>query len=83
MKQEMTGWQWREPDHMQIIWTSLQTDKHASTSSCWLSEQVGHFACQVLKYHISPYNYDKGNIYKSEVLDICFWSGIFLYMYLV
>jgi len=29
----MMGWQWRQLDHMQIICTSLQTDKHASTSS--------------------------------------------------
>jgi len=33
MKQEMTGWQWHQLDHMQIICTSLQTDNHASTSS--------------------------------------------------
>ena len=26
MKQEMTGWQWHQLDHMQIIHTSLQTD---------------------------------------------------------
>jgi len=29
----MTGWQWHQLDHMQIICTSLQTDNHASTSS--------------------------------------------------
>jgi len=28
-------WQWYQPDHMQIICTSLQTDNHAST--LWLS----------------------------------------------
>jgi len=33
MKQEMMGWQWHQLDHMQIIFTSLQTDNHASTSS--------------------------------------------------
>jgi len=32
MKQETTEWQWHQPDHMQIIYTLLQTDKHASTS---------------------------------------------------
>jgi len=26
------GWQWHQLDHMQIIYTSLQTDNHASTS---------------------------------------------------
>jgi len=26
----MTGWQWHQLDHMQIIYTSLQTDNHAS-----------------------------------------------------
>jgi len=45
MKQQMTGWQWHQLDHMQIICTSLQADNHASTSSlkflqvgrsCWL-----------------------------------------------
>jgi len=33
MKQEMTGWRWHQPDHMQIICTLLQTDSHASISS--------------------------------------------------
>jgi len=28
----MMGWQWHQLDHMQIIYTSLQTDNHASTS---------------------------------------------------
>jgi len=27
MKQEMMGWQWHQLDHMQIICTSLQTDR--------------------------------------------------------
>jgi len=27
----MMGWQWHQPDHMQIICTTLQTDNHAST----------------------------------------------------
>jgi len=27
----MTGWQWHQLDHMQIICTSLQTDNYAST----------------------------------------------------
>ena len=31
-KQQMTGRQWHQLDHMQIICTSLQTDNHASTS---------------------------------------------------
>jgi len=33
MKQEVTGWQWHQGDHLQITCTSLQTDSHASTSS--------------------------------------------------
>jgi len=33
MKQQMTGWQCHQLDHMQIICTSLQADNHASTSS--------------------------------------------------
>jgi len=28
----MMGWQWNQLDHKQIIFTSLQTDNHASTS---------------------------------------------------
>jgi len=31
MKQEMMGWQWRQLDHMQIIFTSLQTRQHFIT----------------------------------------------------
>jgi len=27
------GWQWYQPDHMQTICTSLQTDNHTNTSS--------------------------------------------------
>jgi len=27
MKQEMMGWRWHQLDHMQVICTSLQTDK--------------------------------------------------------
>jgi len=33
MKQEMMGWHWRQLGHMKIIFTSLQIDNHASTSS--------------------------------------------------
>jgi len=29
----MIGWQWHQLDHMKIIFISLQTDNHASTSS--------------------------------------------------
>jgi len=32
MKQEMMGWQWHQLDHMQITYTLLQTDNHASSS---------------------------------------------------
>jgi len=32
LEQKMMGWQWHQLDHMQIIWTPLQTDNHASTS---------------------------------------------------
>ena len=39
---KMTGWQWHQLDHMQIVCTSLQTDNHASTLSfnfftAWIS----------------------------------------------
>ena len=33
LKQEMMGWQWYQLHHIQIIYTTLQTDNHASTSS--------------------------------------------------
>jgi len=36
MKQEMMGWHWHQLNHMQIIYTSLQTDNHASNTS-WLN----------------------------------------------
>jgi len=32
LEQEIMGWQWHQLDHMQIIRTLLQTDKHASAS---------------------------------------------------
>ena len=32
LEREMTGWQWYQLDHTQIICTSLQTDNHASAS---------------------------------------------------
>jgi len=32
LEQEMTGWQWHQLHHTQIICTSLQTDKNANTS---------------------------------------------------
>jgi len=32
LEQEMLGWQWHQLDHMQIIFTLLQTDNHATTS---------------------------------------------------
>jgi len=41
MKQEMMGWQWHQLDCMQIIYTLLQTNNHASTSSLNLL-QDGH-----------------------------------------
>ena len=33
MKQDTTGWQWHQLDHMQVICTSMQSDNHAGTSS--------------------------------------------------
>jgi len=35
----MIGWQWHQLDHMQIIYTSSQTDNHASTSPRKLTEK--------------------------------------------
>jgi len=44
MEQEMTGWQWHQLDHMQIICTLLQTYNHNSTSSF-------NFYGRILFYH--------------------------------
>jgi len=51
MKQEMTGQQWHQLDHMQIICTSIQTDNHASTSSLnfftdWMLFLTSNQQCQ-------------------------------------
>jgi len=32
MKQDMMGWQWHQPHHMQVTCTSLDTDNPTSTS---------------------------------------------------
>jgi len=42
MKQEMLGWQWHQLDHMQIIYTLLQTDNHRSTLSfrCFMGRML-------------------------------------------
>jgi len=40
MKQEMTGWQWRQLNHMQIICTTFQADNHASTSPLSFTDQM-------------------------------------------
>jgi len=45
MKQQMTGWQCHQLDHMQIICTSLQTDNHASISSLYFPLYVIHLSC--------------------------------------
>ena len=37
MTHEMTGWQWHQLDHMQVICTSLQTDNHANTSGSFFN----------------------------------------------
>ena len=33
LKQRQWGWQWHQLDHMQVTYTLLRTDNHASTSS--------------------------------------------------
>ena len=42
----MTGWQWHQPNHMQIVCNSLQTDHHASTSSLHIFLQAGCPSCR-------------------------------------
>jgi len=33
------GWQWHQLDHMQIIFTSLQTENHAGINHHWKSNK--------------------------------------------
>ena len=47
MKQEMTGLQWHQLDHTQIICTSLQTDNYASTSSLHFLQAGCSSSCPV------------------------------------
>jgi len=44
IKQEMTGWQWQQLDHMQIICTALQTDNPRQ----YLTTQFLHAVCSVV-----------------------------------
>jgi len=64
MKQEMTGWQWHQLDHMQIIRTFLQTDNvpapHHSiftgrSSSCRPTNSIT--ALQPVIVSVKKYNY--------------------------
>jgi len=43
MKQETMEWQWHQLDHMQIIYTSLQTYNHARTSPLKFLQEVNRF----------------------------------------
>jgi len=56
MQQEMTGWQWHQQDHMQIICTSLQTDNNASISSSIFTGQMiflmSNQQCQSTEGHL-------------------------------
>jgi len=45
MKKEMMGWQWHQLDHTQIIYTSLQTDDHASASVTTQLLPAGCLSC--------------------------------------
>jgi len=45
----MMGWQWYQLDRMQIIYTSLQTDNHASTSQSPLSFYRPHVPTNSVK----------------------------------
>jgi len=46
LEQEMMAQQWHQLDHMQVIGTSLQTDKHASTSPLKLLQAGCTSCCQ-------------------------------------
>jgi len=51
MKQQMVGWQWLELNHVETIFTSLQTDNHASNSSlsfshAGCSSKPSHWVCK-------------------------------------
>jgi len=49
----MTGWQWHQLDHMQIIITLLQTNDHTSTSSLNLMDLLTDFDENVMLMHIA------------------------------
>jgi len=61
LEQEMTGWQWHQLDHMQIICTLFQTDNHASTSS------LNSYRLDAVSCH--PTNSVKA--LKAKVIIIC------------
>ena len=46
LKWETTGWQWHQPNHMQTIFTPLQPDNHASTSSLHIFLQAVCPSCR-------------------------------------
>jgi len=61
MKQEvMTGWQWHQLNHMQIICTLLHTDDHVSTSAVnptgWMLFLMPNQQCQIIEAFQSSSN---------------------------
>jgi len=38
---KVTGWQWHQPDHMQVKCTSLLTDNTPALKSCHISGNIG------------------------------------------
>ena len=56
----MTGMQWHQPDHMQTICTSLQTDNHTNTSS------LNFFAGRMLFLVPSQQCQSTGSAVKSQ-----------------
>jgi len=86
LEQEMMGWQWQQPDHMQIIGTSLQTDNHASTSPLRFyrpdtlpvaqATMSKHWRQNLLLYYLGKYlSYFSAELPSFFVLPIVhFWS---------
>ena len=65
----MTGWQWHQLNHMQIICTSLQTDNYSSTSSLHpgIANRIGENAAQLFE-DLLVFQNDTAELFDAWVL---------------
>jgi len=85
LKQEMMGWQWHQLDYIQIIWTSLQTDNHTSTSSLklftgWMFFLMPNQQCQSIEGRQQYVTARHFTLLHSHVLGIMstWWLSILI-----